>query len=99
MNAPRCGKPMTRYEASNGPMPEEPACGRPEGHPGPCRSTIAMARIARYESERWADRGSRRRQVRRRTLRLHEGLSAAIAEAEQVARARALGIAPVRTAA
>lgn len=47
MNGPRCGKPMTRYEASNGPMPEEPACGRPEGHRGPCRSATAWARQMR----------------------------------------------------
>ena len=44
MNAPRCGKPMTRYEASNGPMPEEPECARPEGHRGRCRSAAALAR-------------------------------------------------------
>ena len=47
MMSPRCGKPMARYEAANGPMPEEPACGRPEGHPGPCRSEVALARMAR----------------------------------------------------
>ena len=47
MNAPRCGKPMARYEASNGPMPEVPACARPEGHNGPCRSAAAWARQMR----------------------------------------------------
>ena len=45
MNAPRCGKPMTRYEASNGPMLEDAACGRPVGHHGPCRSVQAWARL------------------------------------------------------
>ena len=47
MMAPRCGRPMLRYEAVNGPMPEEPACGRPAGHPGPCRSEVAFARQLR----------------------------------------------------
>src|SRR6516225_7540604 len=42
--SPRCGKPMTRYEAANGPMLDDPACGRPEGHPGPCRSRAAVTR-------------------------------------------------------
>ena len=46
MMSPRCGKPMTRYEASNGPMIDQPACGRPEGHGGPCRSGVALARYA-----------------------------------------------------
>lgn len=44
MNTPRCGKPMTRYEASNGPMPEPPECARPAGHNGMCRSSAALAR-------------------------------------------------------
>ena len=47
MMPPRCGRPMTRYEASNGPMPEEPSCGRPAGHHGPCRSAPAWARQMR----------------------------------------------------
>jgi len=49
MNAPRCGKPMTRYEASNGPMPEQPECARPEGHHGRCRSAAALAR--KYQAD------------------------------------------------
>lgn len=47
--APRCGKPMTRYEASNGPMPEQPECARPEGHSGMCRSGPALARKYRAD--------------------------------------------------
>ena len=54
MNAPRCGKPMTRYEASNGPMLEDPECARPEGHPGPCRSAPALARKYRADVARVA---------------------------------------------
>ena len=42
--SPRCGKAMTRYEAVNGPMLEDPVCGRPEGHQGRCRSEAALAR-------------------------------------------------------
>jgi hypothetical protein len=44
--SPRCGKPMLAYETANGPMLEEPECGRREGHPGPCRSSLALAREA-----------------------------------------------------
>jgi hypothetical protein len=44
VTAPRCGKPMNRYEAVNGPMLEDPACARPAGHHGPCRSAPAWAR-------------------------------------------------------
>ena len=92
MNAPGplCGKPMRRVEKPGRPVFEDPACGRREDHPGPCRSEASLARTARYESERWAARGNRQRQVRRRTLRLHENLSAVITAAEQVARTRAL---------
>ena len=49
MTAPRCGKPMTRYEAANGPMPEEPECARPAGHHGRCRSVAALAR--KYQAD------------------------------------------------
>ena len=42
---PRCGKPMRRFEAVWGALPEEPECGRPRGHNGPCRSVPAVARI------------------------------------------------------
>ena len=52
MMSPRCSKPMTRYEAANGPMPEEPTCGRPAGHPGPCRSEAAVARMQRADVTR-----------------------------------------------
>ena len=92
--APLCCKPMRRHEKPGRPVLEDPVCGRREDHPGPCRSEASLARIARYESERWASRGNRQRQVRRRTLRLHEELSAVIAVAEQAARTRALGPAP-----
>jgi hypothetical protein len=60
MRAPRCGKPMFqhkaanvyRYEATNGPMLEEPVCARPEGHNGPCRSGFAVARNYRADVRR-----------------------------------------------
>lgn len=42
--SPRCCKPMTAYEAVNGPMLEGPVCARPEGHSGMCRSAAALAR-------------------------------------------------------
>jgi hypothetical protein len=48
----RCGKPMRRCEAANGPMPEPPACGRPEGHPGPCRTVPALIRYSRADKDR-----------------------------------------------
>jgi len=52
MKAPRCGKPMTRYEAVNGPMPEQPVCARPEGHHGMCRSAAALERKYRADNVR-----------------------------------------------
>ena len=60
MNAPRCGKPMTAYEAANGPMLEQPECARPEGHRGCCRSAAALARKYQADAARVAA-------VRRRT--------------------------------
>ena len=51
---PRCGKPMTRYEASNGPMPEEPECARPAGHRGQCRSAAALTRKYQADNARIA---------------------------------------------
>ena len=53
MNA-RCGKPMTRYEAANGPMLEQPECARPEGHRGRCRSAAALTRKYRADAARIA---------------------------------------------
>jgi len=49
MKTPRCGKPMHldgRYERSGEPGDpgKPPVCGRPAGHPGPCRSESAVAR-------------------------------------------------------
>lgn len=48
--SPRCGKPMLRYEACNGPMIDQPECARPEGHAGMCRSGAALAR--KYAADR-----------------------------------------------
>ena len=50
---PRCGRPMQRYEACNGPMPEEPACGRPAGHNGRCRTVQALRREGYRQA--WSD--------------------------------------------
>ena len=87
---PLCGQPMRRHERPGRPVLEDPVCGRPENHPGPHRSEASMARIKQAETQRWEDRGRRRKQ-RRRTQRLHENLRAVIITAEQVARQRALG--------
>ena len=43
---PRCGKLMLAYETANGPMLEDPECGRRDDHPGPCRSSLALTRAA-----------------------------------------------------
>lgn len=48
--SPRCGKPMLRYEAANGPMLDQPECARPEGHAGMCRTGPALAR--KYAADR-----------------------------------------------
>ena len=67
--APRCGKPMRRHERAGRPVLEDPACGRPEDHPGPCRSTAALARIARYEADRWRNPDFLRHRARFRASR------------------------------
>jgi DNA-binding transcriptional regulator YiaG len=49
MNAPRCGKPMTRYEPQGWPpVLEDPVCGRIWNHGGPCRSEMSLARMRRH---------------------------------------------------
>jgi hypothetical protein len=50
--APRCGKPMRRYEAAHGPILDDPACGRPAGHDGPCRTALALARYVAADTGR-----------------------------------------------
>ena len=50
----RCGKLMIRYEAANGPMFEQPACARPEGHAGMCRSAAALKRKYAADAARTA---------------------------------------------
>ena len=52
--APRCGNPMRRCETIWGPQPEQPACARPAGHNGPCRSAPALARYYRSSNARLA---------------------------------------------
>jgi hypothetical protein len=42
---------MTRYEASNGPMFEQPECARPGGHHGMCRSGPALTRKYRADND------------------------------------------------
>ena len=46
--SPRCGRTMARYEPTGWPpVLEDPVCGRPEGHNGPCRSAQAWTRQMR----------------------------------------------------
>jgi hypothetical protein len=45
---------MTRYEAANGPMIEDPECGRPKDHNGPCRTRPAVARKYAADTARLA---------------------------------------------
>lgn len=81
--SPRCGKPMLRYEAANGPMLEEPWCARPVGHNGRCRSAAALGRKYAADIERIA---TMRRVEGRRYGR---AASASLAEAGQDRRAAA----------
>jgi len=77
--SPRCGKPVRRKEQAGVAVLDDPACGRPENHPGRCRSVAAMERARRADVKRWADRGRRQRAARDRARRLHANLSAVIA--------------------
>lgn len=78
MTAPRCGKPMRRYEPAAGPaVLADPVCGRPDEHNGACRSERSVARQYRIASARIT--AARRRQ--RRSLRIHASLAAVIAAA------------------
>ena len=57
--APRCGRVLAldgRYERGGvaGDPGDPPACGRPEGHDGPCRSAAAVARYNRASLDRQA---------------------------------------------
>ena len=63
--SPRCGRPMLRFEAVWGPLLEDPVCGRPEGHNGVCRSTLALAKALEGDRKRWP-RVRDRYQARRR---------------------------------
>ena len=56
MTSPRCARPMRHYELPGLPVLEDPSCGRPEGHHGPCRSPAAMARHAAAQAYRTAGR-------------------------------------------
>jgi hypothetical protein len=53
------------------------ACGRPAGHPGPCRSAQALARYTRADKTRF----TRWRRSRRLHVRLAAVVEAASAEA------------------
>lgn len=44
MTARRCGKPMLRYDTTASRAPDNPVCGRAEGHNGQCRSEEAVKR-------------------------------------------------------
>lgn len=55
--SPRCGKTLAldgRYERGGiaGDPGNPPACGRPDGHNGPCRSAAALARYAPADTAR-----------------------------------------------
>ena len=53
--APRCGRPLRRYECIDGPpVLEKPSCGRPDGHHGPCRSPRSLARAVQADVRRQA---------------------------------------------
>lgn len=74
---PRCAKPVRPYELPGIPVLDDPVCGRPEGHPGVCRSAASVAR-ADEAKRRDSDRINRRDRQKRRTARVHAQLSAAI---------------------
>lgn len=74
---PRCGRPMRRYEAVWGALPEEPECGRPEDHTGQCRSSMALKR----DHEKNLARQRRRKRARRLHVRLAAVVELAAAEA------------------
>jgi DNA-binding transcriptional regulator YiaG len=43
VTAPRCRRPMERYEPRGWPpVLEDPVCGRKAGHPGRCRSEMSI---------------------------------------------------------
>ena len=50
--SPLCGRLMRRYELPGLPVLEDPSCGRPEGHPPPCRSARSMAAHAAAQAYR-----------------------------------------------
>ena len=57
--APRCGRVLAldgRFERGGvpGDPGDPPRCGRPVGHPGPCRSEAALSRYAARERSRAA---------------------------------------------
>ncbi len=59
---------MLRFEAVWGALLEDPVCGRPEGHNGPCRSVLAVAAAVERERRSWPAKRERRRQARRRAV-------------------------------
>lgn len=66
----RCGKAMRVYEtAQSGPVTDPAkaaACGRPERHPGKCRSAEALARQYAKDIQREQVKPRRHRPTRRR---------------------------------
>ena len=73
---------MARYETVHGPLLDDPVCGRPAGHNGPCRSVMSLAserpkdlaRNARWKRERrWREQAAGRRAVLAAALRESDG--------------------------
>jgi hypothetical protein len=74
---------MQRREAIWGALLEDPPCGRPEGHNGPCRSVMAVRRKQETDTARLA----RRRRSRRLHARLASVVELAAAQAGERSRA------------
>jgi hypothetical protein len=84
---------MIRYEKIWGALLDPPACGRPAGHTGQCRSTLSMDRSREQERERWVEIGKRRKAKRARIAqqKVVDQLAVIVDRASDDARHRAVG--------